>query len=382
MQTEQEPVNVKQTSKEPDISGDRLCHILVVEDEEPHRELIRRGFNECKGAFRISFAPTLADARRIIADDPPQLAFVDWLLPDGNGAELLPGYGGVSTFPIVMMTCHGDEELAVSLMKAGALDYLVKSDVVFAAIAHAAEQALRESDHITERKRAEEALKKSHDELEQRVKERTAQLTVLLNEREILVKEVHHRVKNNFQIIISLLNLQSRYITDEKNLNSFKESQNRIRAMALVHEKLYRSADLSKLDLDNYIRFLANNLFQFYGMAGKGITITMDIRDIFLTIDTAIPLGLIINELVSNSLKHAFPDGRNGEISLAIRRENALLAIEYKDNGIGIPGDLDWRNAESLGLRLVCTLVEQLDGTIELDRSAGTAFTIIVKEKE
>jgi two-component sensor histidine kinase len=188
-------------------------------------------------------------------------------------------------------------------------------------------------------------------------------------------------VKNNLQIIISLLNLQSRYITDETTLSAFRESQNRVRAMALVHEKLYRSTDLATIDLDNYLRFLGNNLFQFSGMKGKGITLTMDIHDIFLAIDTAIPFGLIINELISNSLKYAFPDGRKGEISIAIHRQEHTLTILYKDNGVGIDKDFDWRNARSMGLQLVLALVDQLDGTIELDRTGGTLFTMVVQEK-
>jgi two-component sensor histidine kinase len=208
------------------------------------------------------------------------------------------------------------------------------------------------------------------------------QLTKSIGEKEVLLREVHHRVKNNLQIIISLLNLQSRYITDETTRLAFRESQNRIRAMALVHEKLYQSTNLATIDIDNYLRFLGDNLFQFLSMKGKGITLTMDIRDIFLAIDTAIPIGLIINELISNSLKYAFPGGRKGEISVAIHRQDRTLTILFHDNGVGIPEDFDWRNAESLGLRLVISLVEQLDGTIELDRSTGTAFTIVVQEKE
>jgi two-component sensor histidine kinase len=189
-------------------------------------------------------------------------------------------------------------------------------------------------------------------------------------------------VKNNLQIIISLLNLQSRYIEDEKISQAIKESQNRVRAMALVHEKLYQSTDIAKIDLDNYIRFLGGSLLQFYGMKGKGIILHTQIQDINVGIDTAIPLGLIINELISNSLKHAFPNGRKGEISIAIYRQDHTLTILFKDNGVGIPEDFDWRNAKSLGLRLVISLVEQLSGTIELDRTAGTRFTIVVKEKE
>ena len=256
---------------------------------------------------------------------------------------------------------------------------------------------------ITDMKKAEEALITFSEDLERQVTERTSdlsdvnlklvteigirldaekQLMKTVGEKEVLLREVHHRVKNNLQIIISLLNLQSRYITDETTLSAFRESQSRVRAMALVHEKLYQSSDLAKIDFDNYIRFLGDSMLRFFDMKGKGITLTMDIRDIFLAIDTAIPIGLMINELISNSLKYAFPKGRPGEISIAIHRLDHRLTIQFKDNGIGIPEGFDWRNTKSMGLHLVITLADQLDGTIELDRGSGTAFTIVVKEKE
>ena len=217
---------------------------------------------------------------------------------------------------------------------------------------------------ITERKHAEDKIKAS------------------LDEKVLLLREIHHRVKNNLQIIISLLNLQIRQADDERLKQIMAETRNRVMAMSLVHDKLYQSEDISKINLDDYVRFLGNSLFQFYGMKGKGIVLNTQIQDINVDINTAIPVGLIVNELVSNSLKHAFPKGRKGEISVTITRENAMLTMVYKDTGVGIPPDLDWRTAKSLGLRLVVSLVEQLFGTIELDRSAGTAFTIVVKEKE
>ena len=252
--------------------------------------------------------------------------------------------------------------------------------------------AIETLEDITGRKKAERGIIKFRECHERKVIERTAeisdinkkliaeiairvetekQLTRTVGEKEVLLREVHHRVKNNLQIIISLLNLQSRYIKDETTLSAFRESQNRIKAMAIVHEKLYQSEDISKIDLGNYVRFLGNSLFQFFGRKGKGVTFTTNIQSISLDINTAIPVGLIINELISNSLKHAFPKGRKGEISIAIKRENNSLSILFRDTGVGIPQDIDWQNAKSLGLRLVVSLVEQLSGTIELDRSAG-----------
>ena len=235
---------------------------------------------------------------------------------------------------------------------------------------------------ITERKKMESEIQSMNRELEQRVIERTSQLNASLEDKSVLLREVHHRVRNNFQTIISLLSLQSQYIEDEKTKQVFKESKNRIHAMALVHEKLHSSTDIATIDLDDYFGHLGDKLLQFNGMKGRDIILNTRILDIHTNINTAIPIGLIVNELVSNSIKHAFPDGRRGEISIAVQRQDHMLTIVYKDNGIGIPADLDWRNAKSMGFRLVIALVGQLDGTIELDRTGGTTFTIVVKEIE
>jgi PAS domain S-box-containing protein len=256
---------------------------------------------------------------------------------------------------------------------------------------------------ITNRKRAEEALQKSYAELELRVTERTLELRekneqlemeiternkaekqviASLRDKEVLLREIHHRVKNNLQIVSSLLNLQSRIIKDETTLNAIKDSQNRIKAMALVHEKLYRSGDLAHIDLTEYARFLTDSLFRFYGINPQVIRPVYLIGDVKVNIHIAIPLGLIINELVSNTLKHGFPEGKTGEITLSITQDAGQITLVIKDTGIGILPDFDWRNAESLGLRLVIQLTEQLDGTISLDRTQGTTFTIVIPLKE
>ncbi len=234
---------------------------------------------------------------------------------------------------------------------------------------------------ITERKKTEDRLRSFNEELERGIAERTATINKALQEKVVLLREIHHRVKNNLQVVISLLNLQTRQITDENIIKMMQESQNRIKVMALVHEKLYRSEDISHIILSEYIRNLVTILLDFYELDRKVITAKVEMKDITLNIDTAIPIGLMINELVSNSLKHAFPEGRNGEITISVQKADHTLTILYKDNGVGIPEGFDWRNAPSLGLRLVISLVEQLMGTIELNRKEGTEFTIIIKEK-
>ncbi|MEI7856171.1 MAG: histidine kinase dimerization/phosphoacceptor domain -containing protein, partial [Methanomicrobiales archaeon] len=256
---------------------------------------------------------------------------------------------------------------------------------------------------ITNRKLMESEIRSLNTVLEERVKDRTEALSkanealeeenaqriraekklqASYDEKVLLLKEIHHRVKNNLQIIASLLNLQSRYITDEQTLAAIRESQNRVKAMALVHEKLYRAEDIAHISLHEYIRFLGTGLFQFYDAKARGIQFTLEIRDIYVDIDAAIPIGLILNELISNSLKYAFPDRNRGEIFIRVHKEDHTLNVLFRDTGIGIPADLDWRNAPSLGLRLVNTLVDQMNGTVELDQSKGTLFTLVLHEKE
>jgi len=214
---------------------------------------------------------------------------------------------------------------------------------------------------ITKRKLAEEKIQAS------------------LKEKEILLREIHHRVKNNMQVISSLLGLASGTIADKKYADMFRESQNRINSMSLVHENLYLSRDLAKIDFNKYIKDLATGLFQSHGANSGIIELNLNIENISLGIDQAIPCGLIINELITNSLKHAFPQGRKGEIKISARYNNEnMIEIVVSDNGIGIPTDVDIRNTRSLGLHLVTILAEnQLHGKIVLDRSRGTEFKII-----
>lgn len=216
---------------------------------------------------------------------------------------------------------------------------------------------------ITERKLAEQQLKAS------------------LKEKEVLLKEVHHRVKNNLQVISSLLNIQSRYIEDKQTISIFKESQNRIQSMALIHEKLYQSKDLIKVDFAQYIRNLAMNLFHCYNVSEDLISLNINVNHVSLSINTAIPCGLITNELVSNALKYAFQEDVQGiiYIELSSNKDN-IFTLLVGDNGIGLPEEIDMENPKSLGLRLVSTLVNQLKGNLEVDTSNGTIFKITFKE--
>ncbi|PCH67349.1 MAG: hypothetical protein COC01_06055 [Bacteroidetes bacterium] len=203
------------------------------------------------------------------------------------------------------------------------------------------------------------------------------ELDFSLNEKEILLQEVHHRVKNNMQIISSLLNLQSRQIKDKDALRMYNDSQARIRSMALVHEQLYQSNDFSKLEFDKYLHTLSNNLMSSYTLSAN-IDLNIDVTEVNLDLDRAVPTGLIVNELMTNSFKYAFHEKEFGEININMSLSNdEKITLVYSDNGIGIPTEIDWQKTDSLGLTLVRTLTRQLNGTIELDTSKDTQFTLV-----
>ena len=244
---------------------------------------------------------------------------------------------------------------------------------------------------ITEHKKAEEAL---------------------LRMEEIRKKEIHHRIKNNLQVISTLLYLESGSFTDKSVIDAFRDSQHRVKSMALVHEKLYQSEDMVSVDFADYIQNLADYLLQSYSLGDMKISLKLDVEKVFLGMDTAVPLGIIINELISNSLKHAFINGHEGEIYIKLQSsgectslheessrntENKMsgnrnsetagsrkatknkrdkLTLIVRDNGIGFPDELDFRETTSLGLQLVTNLVDQIDGNIEIGTTAGTEFKI------
>jgi PAS domain S-box-containing protein len=215
------------------------------------------------------------------------------------------------------------------------------------------------SHDITERKQAEEKIRAS------------------LKEKEVLLKEIHHRVKNNLQIISSLLFLQSSRTEHPGAVSALQESRARVKSMALIHERLYQSPDLASVDMGEYTRNLVSDLRHSYRTGDGLVRFTLNLEDIPLDIAEAIPCGLIINELVSNALKHAFPNGKKGEVTIQLQRGSAnRVTLTVSDNGIGFPEHVDFHKSPSLGLTLVNSLIDQLDGTVELDRSGGTAFTI------
>ena len=211
---------------------------------------------------------------------------------------------------------------------------------------------------ITERRNSEERLKTS------------------LNEKVILLKEIHHRVKNNLQIILSLLDLQAETLEDPETLQVFQDTRDRIRSMALLHENLYQGENLGRIDISEYVGKLVDYFWGLYGGMGVTINSELNVENTTLGIDTALPVGLILTELFSNSLKYAFPDGVGGIIEVLLQKEQGLLKLDFRDNGVGLPKDVDFFNPKSLGLQLVNLLAEQLNGSVEFDGNAGISYTL------
>ncbi len=206
------------------------------------------------------------------------------------------------------------------------------------------------------------------------------QLEKALEEKEMLLKEIHHRVKNNLMVISSLLSLQSRYIKDKKALAVFKESQNRAKSMALIHEKLYRSTDLKRIDFGEYIRTFSAELYHSIVGDPRQVKLELNVEHVMLDINTSIPLGLIVNELITNSMKYAFPPGSKGKIKIDFYPQDDYFILNVSDDGIGIPEEVDVENTKSLGLQLVNSLTEQINGQLTVNRKDPTEFKIKFQE--
>jgi len=215
------------------------------------------------------------------------------------------------------------------------------------------------SEDITERKKTEEQIQAS------------------LYEKEVLLKEVHHRVKNNLQFIASLLSMQARRIADPASLEVFVNSQSRVHSMALIHERLYKSDSLAEIDFEDYVRMLVKDLLASHVVQPEAIRVDVDMDRIPLKLDAAVPCGLIVNELVTNALKHAFPDGRRGTIRIGFNQTNGVFVLAVRDDGAGLPEDAETRKTTSLGLRLVQILTEQLEGDIALQSDGRGTEAII-----
>ena len=335
----------------------RPLRILSVEDSPDDSELILyelRGSNFNIEHRRVETADAM---RQALSEEAWDIILSDYEMPNFDGlAALKLLKESKLDIPFIIISGTIGEETAVEALKSGAADYLIKGRL--ARLTPAVERALREAE-LRRLRRADEATIRSS-----------------LKEKELLLKEVHHRVKNNLQIFSSLINMQVQSL-DGMSRHALEECQRRILAMALIHEKLYQSKDSARVPFSDYVHSLALNVFQAISVSPDTIALKFDIDDVPLEIDRAIPCGLILNELITNALKHAFPNGRKGTVNVNMKKaQNEKILLTVQDDGIGLPPQTDIRATQSLGFQLVNTLARQLKATIEIGRSHGTTFNL------
>lgn len=336
-----------------DSAGDRkLCRTLMEEAHDPSLEFFEAG----DGASGLEACRTLS----------LDCVLVDYKLPDMTGIEFLkrlPEESKNDRYAIVMLTGMSSGDIAAAAaLKAGAHEYIMKDHLTAVALRLTIEKATTRRDLIRD-------LKAERD-----------RLAGLLSEKEVLLKEVHHRVKNNLAVIASLLSLEASRSSNEGVASALRASQHRVESMALIHEQLYATDDLSQVNLVKHATILAANLFLTYGVDPARIACQVTMEPLELGLDQAIPVGLILGELVSNALKHAFPDGHAGSIVIGGGRCNGGITLTVTDDGVGIPDGDDFERRKSFGMQIVKILTRQLKGTFEVANGHPAIFKISFPE--
>ncbi len=341
--------------------------MMFVEDNETIRGLYEKRLRRRTSTFFI--AENGQEGLDIYKKHTPDLIITDISMPIMNGLEMIRQIKQLTAdVQVIVMSAYSIKEYFLEAINLGVNGYLIKPvDPIklYALIDELAGNIL---------------LKKALAEKEIRRRVAEKNLKRSLDEKEVLLKEVHHRVKNNMQIISSILTMQERLVDDQKLRTVLAESRNRIRSMALIHENLYQNENLANIQFSNYVKSLAGNLARTYHDQQRNVRFEYDVEDVFLPLDTGIPCGLIINELISNSFKHAFSHANGGLIKISlIRHGKKEFTLRVSDNGVGMDNSFNVEDSRSLGMRIVHKLVQQIDGKLEYDFSEGTKYDIYFK---
>jgi len=333
---------------------EKAIKVLIVEDDPGNTKLVRLMLSKSVQPYEAEVAGNIATAIKRMHDDAFDTTLLDLGLPDSQGTDtVLRVHTECPEVPIIVLTGLDDEETGIRAVQIGAQDYLVKGAVDSNLLTRSIRYAIA-------RKRAEEEIKAS------------------LREKEELLREIHHRVKNNLQIISSLLKMQAMRIEDRKIVDALLDSRSRVQTMALIHTQLCQSENIAQVEMGNTISKLVEDLLQIYVKEETNISFVVTAEGVNLPISQAIPLGLIINELVSNALKYAFRDTEKGSIEISMSASAGdFIELTVRDDGIGIPEDFEISKTQTLGLKLVKNLAErQLNGEISVNRDKGTRFCV------
>ena len=336
-------------------------HILLVEDNPGDVRLLREMFaTERPDSYEITHMPRLGLALNHLAKGGVDIVLLDLGLPDGEGLDTVRRVRRLAPqVPLIVLTGRDDDASVAEAMLEGAQDYLVKGQIETRALP----RALR---HAIERFRLLARAALTNVELERRVQEK-----------DLLLSEIHHRVKNSLQVVSSLLSLEAARIHDPSVNEMLQTTQNRIRSMALIHQTLYQSKDFARVDFHAFLQSFVPTLIQSYSIHPEQISLVIRVAEVRLPIDAAIPCGLIVNELISNALKHAFPGARKGTIHIEFAQHadhHATLSVA--DDGVGLPYGFSFHHAGTLGIQLVYMLAGQLGGTAAVERAPRTRFLV------
>ena len=349
------------------------ANILLVDDDPRNLDVLESILS--RPDYSLFRARTADEALLALIADEFAVIVLDVRMPEVSGyelAQLIKQRKRTQHIPILFLTAYyREDEDVLQGYGAGAVDYLSKpvNPLILKSKVAVFVDLFRKTRALATMNRA----------MEVEIEERLKQLKASLHEKDILLKEVHHRVKNNLQVISSLIDLQAERLTDLPTRTLFRDTRDRVRSMALVHEKLYQSADLAHTELGAYIRNVMKELFLAHGEVSSKVRLQLELEPVFLPVDMAIPCGLILNELATNSLKHAFVGREQGTIDIQLTVRNGSVGLLFRDDGWGLPAGLDLQAAESLGLRLIRMLSKQLRGEVVTQTGKGTTFEVRFK---
>jgi len=354
------------------MGDDDKVGILLV-DDQPSQLLSHAAILRELGE-RLVTARSGREALQKLMDEDFAVILLDVNMPDMDGFEtagLIHQHPRFERTPIVFVTAAQASTLdRLKGYRLGAVDYVevpVVPEILRSKVAVFVDlnRQRRDLQRLNDALQAEIAQRRSAEEAVRHAREK-----------EVLLQEIHHRVKNNLQIITSLLRMQSRVMQDPAFRDALLECQNRVAAMALIHDKLYRARDLARVSFPEYVRDLTNNILTSYTLPASSVRVNLDVDDMSLSLDSAVPCGLILNELISNCLKHAFPLGHSGTVHVGFHAAGDQLCLVVRDDGIGMPADVDLERTNSLGWRLIRALVQQLGGFVQCHTAGGTVVEL------
>jgi two-component sensor histidine kinase/CheY-like chemotaxis protein len=354
------------------MGDDDKVGILLV-DDQPSQLLSHAAILRELGE-RLVTARSGREALQKLMDEDFAVILLDVNMPDMDGFEtagLIHQHPRFERTPIVFVTAAQASTLdRLKGYRLGAVDYVevpVVPEILRSKVAVFVDlnRQRRDLQRLNDALQAEIAQRRSAEEAVRHAREK-----------EVLLQEIHHRVKNNLQIITSLLRMQSRAVQDPAFSGALLECQNRVAAMALIHDKLYRARDLARVSFPEYVRDLTNNILTSYTLPASSVRVNLDVDDLSLSLDSAVPCGLILNELMSNCLKHAFPLGHSGTVHVGFHAAGDQLCLVVRDDGVGMPADVDLERTSSLGWRLIRALVQQLGGFVQCHSAGGTVVEL------